>query len=48
MVKLLFVLVLSGCATDTLCEQRWAWEATGHDYVGVPAGADYCGRYLNG
>ena len=25
-----------------VCEQRLAWESTGHDYVGIPPGADHC------
>lgn len=25
-----------------VCEQRRAWEATGHDYVGIPPGAENC------
>jgi len=24
------------------CEQRRAWEATGHDYVGIPPNSDHC------
>jgi len=25
-----------------VCKQRMAWESTGHDYVGIPPGADHC------
>lgn len=24
------------------CEQRRAWEATGHDYVGIPPNSNHC------
>jgi len=24
---------------DELCDERHRWEATGHEYVGIPAGA---------
>ncbi len=47
-ILLIFAIILPGCAVDSLCAQRWEWEATGHDYVGIPAGADYCGRNENG
>lgn len=25
-----------------VCEQRHAWEATGHEYVGIPFGSSDC------
>lgn len=43
-ILLMFAIILPGCAVDSLCAQRWDWEATGHDYVGIPPGADYCGE----
>lgn len=27
---------------DELCDERHRWEATGHDYVGIPAGSENC------
>lgn len=27
---------------DELCDERHRWEATGHEYVGIPAGAEHC------
>ncbi|HAG29646.1 MAG TPA: hypothetical protein DCL39_09300 [Alteromonas macleodii] len=48
-ILLLFMLMmlLNGIfSTDPyyseVCEQRRAWESTGHDYVGIPPGADHC------
>ena len=44
---LLLIMLLNGIfSTDPYysdaCKQRRAWEATGHDYVGIPPGADHC------
>ena len=27
---------------DELCAERYRWEATGHEYVGIPAGSENC------
>ncbi len=48
MARYLFLFLLAGCTEDQLCSERWEWESTGHDYVGIPPGADYCGSNVNG
>ena len=35
-------VVQSRVMRKQLCEQRHAWEATGHEYVGIPFGSDNC------
>lgn len=43
LVVLFTLMVLDGwSSSDHLCEQREAWEATGHEYVGIPAGSEDC------
>jgi len=41
LVILFTLMVIDGWSSD-ICQQREAWEATGHDYVGIPPGADNC------
>lgn len=40
------LMVLDGWSSSDyqtdLCEQREAWEATGHEYVGIPYGSEGC------
>ena len=38
------LMVLHGWSESDydLCQQRAAWEATGHDYVGIPPNSDHC------
>lgn len=43
----MLMMILNGIfSTDPYysdaCKQRKAWESTGHDYVGIPPGADNC------
>lgn len=44
LVILFTLMVLNGWSSSDydLCQQREAWEATGHDYVGIPAGSEDC------
>ena len=35
-------IVQSRVMRKQLCEQRNAWEATGHEYVGIPFGSGDC------
>lgn len=37
-----FTLILLDGWSGDICQQREAWEATGHDYVGIPPGAENC------
>jgi len=39
---ILFTLMLIDGWSSDICQQREAWEATGHDYVGIPPGAENC------
>jgi len=41
LVILFTLMVIDGWSSD-ICQQREAWEATGHDYVGIPPGAEDC------
>ena len=41
LVVLFTLMVIDGWSSD-ICQQREAWEATGHDYVGIPPGAENC------
>ena len=41
LVVLFTLMVIDGWSSD-ICQQREAWEATGHDYVGIPPGAEDC------
>jgi|14BtaG_2_1085337.scaffolds.fasta_scaffold41633_2 hypothetical protein len=43
----MLIMLLNGIfSTDPYysdaCQGRKAWEATGHDYVGIPAGSEHC------
>jgi hypothetical protein len=35
-------MVQSRVMRKQVCEQRHAWEATGHEYVGIPFGSSDC------
>jgi len=35
------LVILDGWSSD-ICRDREAWEATGHEYVGIPAGSEHC------
>jgi len=39
---ILFTLILLDGWSNDICQQREAWEATGHEYVGIPPGAENC------
>ena len=41
-LAILFTLMLIDGWSSDICQQREAWEATGHDYVGIPPGAENC------
>ena len=41
LVILFTLMVIDGWSSD-ICQQRESWEATGHDYVGIPPGAENC------
>jgi len=41
LVVLFTLMVIDGWSSD-ICQQRASWEATGHDYVGIPPGAENC------
>ena len=44
LVILFTLIVLDGWSSSDydLCEQRAQWEATGHEYVGIPDGSEHC------
>lgn len=41
LVVLFTLIVIDGWSND-ICQQRASWEATGHEYVGIPAGSEHC------
>ena len=44
LVILFTLIVLDGWSSSDydVCQQRDSWEATGHEYVGIPAGSEDC------
>ena len=44
LVVLFTLIVIDGWSNSNydICQQREAWEATGHEYVGIPPGAENC------
>lgn len=44
LVVMFTLIVIDGWSSSDydICQQRARWEATGHDYVGIPSGAENC------